>query len=257
MPRRRWSGVPGRPLPRNPRDHGGARMVFRGCRPRAPIHQRRRGLGCCDFCGSAARVLWRALSVWLRRAARHSAPFCRGLGAGRARRACCKTRCGFALLPNGGGSFASAHGLGRIWSLSCRPRLGRQALVFILRPRRGSGDLGRRGLPMLDRLFTAIDPSLRGFHELRSPFLFPSHWPIESFPPLIVQATTIAIAAHFQQGRGRRILAAIILVWFGRHSHCRDFWRLAFLASYCAGAALAHGLAHVCCRGDGLGSLRH
>ena len=73
---------------------------------------------------------------------------------------------------------------------------------------------GALGMPMLDRLFTAIDPSLRGFHELRSPFLFPSHWPMKSSPPLIVQATTIAIAAHFQQGRGRRILAAIILlVW--------------------------------------------
>ncbi len=74
---------------------------------------------------------------------------------------------------------------------------------------------GALGLPPLNRLFTAIEPSLRGFHEQRSPFLFPSHWPIESFPPLIVQAATIAIAAYFQQGRGRRILAAIVLVGLG------------------------------------------
>ena len=116
---------------------------------------------------------------------------------------------------------------------------------------------GALGMPMLDRLFTAIDPSLRGFHELRSPFLFPSHWPIEIFP-----------AAH-RSGNDNRHCRAFSartrpadpcgdhLGWFGRHSHCRDFWRLAFLASYCAGAALAHGLAHVCCRGDGPGPLRH
>ncbi len=243
---------------RNARDHGGARMVFRGCRPRAPIHQRRRGLGCCDFCGPAARVLWRALSVWLRRAARHSAPFCRGLGAGRARRACRKTRCGFALLPNGGGSFASAHGLGRIWSLSCHPRLGRQALVFVLRPRRGSSDLGRRARP------AHVEPA---FHGDRSFF--------EGLPRVAQSvfvskplANRIFPAAH-RSGNDNRHCRAFSartrpadpcgdhLGWFGRHSHCRDFWRLAFLASYCAGAALAHGLAHVCCRGDGLGPLRH
>jgi len=113
---------------------------------------------------------------------------------------------------------------------------------------------GALGLPMLNRLFTAIDPSLRGFHELRSPFLFPSHWPIESFPPLIVQATTIAIAAHFQQGRGRRILAAIILVGLGGIAIAAIFgdwlssllivqaqpWRTAWLMS--AAGAMALGL---------------
>ena len=113
---------------------------------------------------------------------------------------------------------------------------------------------GALGLPMLDRLFTAIDPSLRNFHELRSPFLFPSHWPIESFPPLIVQAMTIAIAAHFHQGRGRRILAAIILVGLGGIAIAAIFgdwlssllivqaqpWRTAWLMS--AAGAMALGL---------------
>jgi hypothetical protein len=74
---------------------------------------------------------------------------------------------------------------------------------------------GVLGVPVLDRLFTAIDASLKSLHELRSPYLFPSIWPAESFAPLIVQATTIAIAAHFQQGRSWRILAAIIAVGFG------------------------------------------
>ena len=71
------------------------------------------------------------------------------------------------------------------------------------------------GLPLMDRLFTAIDPSLMSLRESYNAFLFPSLWPIESFAPLIVQATTIAIAAHSRQGRGRWILAAIILVGLG------------------------------------------
>jgi hypothetical protein len=71
------------------------------------------------------------------------------------------------------------------------------------------------GLPLLDRLFVAPDPSLRSLYESRSPFLFPSRWPGESFAPLIVQAATIAIAAHFQQGRHRLILALIVAAGLG------------------------------------------
>jgi hypothetical protein len=73
---------------------------------------------------------------------------------------------------------------------------------------------GALGLPLMDRLFT-VDPSLQSLNESRNAFLFPSLWPIESFPPLIVQTATIAIAAHLQQGRARRILAAIIVVGLG------------------------------------------
>lgn len=73
---------------------------------------------------------------------------------------------------------------------------------------------GALGLPLMDRLFTTIDPSLQSLHESHNAFLFPS-LPIESFAPLIVQATTIAIAAHSRQGRGRWILAAIIVVGLG------------------------------------------
>jgi hypothetical protein len=74
---------------------------------------------------------------------------------------------------------------------------------------------GALGLPLMDRLFTTIDPSLQSLHESHNAFLFPSLWPIESFPPLIVQTVTIAIAALLQQGRARRILAAIIVVGLG------------------------------------------
>ncbi|MGH6796399.1 MAG: hypothetical protein ACREDH_14680 [Methylocella sp.] len=74
---------------------------------------------------------------------------------------------------------------------------------------------GALDLPLLDRLFTALDPSLQSLHESRNAFLFPSLWPIESFPPLIVQTATIAIAANLRQGRVRRILAASIVVGLG------------------------------------------
>ena len=74
---------------------------------------------------------------------------------------------------------------------------------------------GALGLPMMDRLFMAVDPSLRSLYELRNAYLFPSLWPIESFPPLIVQTVTIAIAATLQHGRARRVLAATIVVGLG------------------------------------------
>ncbi len=74
---------------------------------------------------------------------------------------------------------------------------------------------GALGLPLMDRLFTPIDPSLQSLHESYNAFLFPSRWPIESFPPVIVQTVTLAIAAHLQQSRARRILAAIIVVGLG------------------------------------------
>lgn len=71
---------------------------------------------------------------------------------------------------------------------------------------------GFLGLPVWGRLFTVADPSLRSLYEQRSPFLFPSLWPTESFPPLVVQSVTIAIAAHLQHGRSRWIFSAIMLV---------------------------------------------
>jgi hypothetical protein len=74
---------------------------------------------------------------------------------------------------------------------------------------------GALGLPLLDRLFTSIDPSLLSLHESHNAFLFPSLWPMESFAPLMVQTVTLAIAAHLQKGRAQRILAAIIAVSLG------------------------------------------
>ncbi|HEY4847470.1 MAG TPA: hypothetical protein VIH87_06650 [Methylocella sp.] len=38
---------------------------------------------------------------------------------------------------------------------------------------------GALGLPLMDRFFTAIDPSLQSLQESHNAFLFPSLWPIE------------------------------------------------------------------------------
>jgi hypothetical protein len=102
------------------------------------------------------------------------------------------------------------------------------------------------------RAFAAVDPSLKSLHESRSPFLFPSLWPIESFPPLLVQATTIAIAAGFQKGRRRAILAAILLAGLGGIAMSAIFgdwlssllivqaqpWRMAWLMAVAGAMAL-------------------
>jgi hypothetical protein len=109
------------------------------------------------------------------------------------------------------------------------------------------------GLPLLDRLFAAADLSLRSLYESCSPFLFPSHWPMESFPPLIVQAATMAIAAHFQQGRLRLMLAMVIVAGLGSIAVSALFgdwlssvliiqlqpWRMTWLMS--AGGAISLG----------------
>jgi hypothetical protein len=116
---------------------------------------------------------------------------------------------------------------------------------------------GWLGVPLLDRLFIAVDPALRSLHESRSPFLFPSLWPLESFPPLIAEATTLVIAAYAQQGRRRTILAAIIVVGLSGIAMSAIFgdwlssllflqaqlWRMAWLMA--AVGALAFGICAV------------
>jgi hypothetical protein len=122
---------------------------------------------------------------------------------------------------------------------------------------------GALGLPLLDRLFTAIDPSLLTLHESHNAFLFPSLWPIESFAPLIVQTVTIAIAALLQQGRARRILAAIIGVGLGGITVSAIFgdwlssllivqaqpWRTAWLMAAAGAMALGICAVELCRRG--------
>lgn len=71
------------------------------------------------------------------------------------------------------------------------------------------------GFPVLHRLVTVMDPGLKAFAESRSPLLFPTHWPIDFIGPLAVEATTLAIAASFFEGRRRMVLIAAIFVGIG------------------------------------------
>lgn len=124
---------------------------------------------------------------------------------------------------------------------------------------------GALGAPLLDRLFIPANPSLKSLLGQRSPFLFPGLWPIESFPPLIAQATAIAIAASFQQGRRQMILAAIIGVGLSGIAVTAIFgdwlssfliiqaqpWRMAWLMA--AAGAMALGLCAAALWRDGPG----
>lgn len=71
------------------------------------------------------------------------------------------------------------------------------------------------GVPVLSRLVTFMDSSLKAFAESRSPLLFPTAWPIDFFGPVAVEATTIAIAASFFDGRRRMVLLAAIFAGLG------------------------------------------
>ncbi len=115
---------------------------------------------------------------------------------------------------------------------------------------------GALGLPLVDRLFTEIDPSLKSLHEFAQP-VFVSK-------PL---ASRKFFAAH-RSGSDHRHCRAFSArarsadpcgdhsCWFGRHSNFRDFWRLAFVASRRASSALAHGMADGVGGGDGPGRVR-
>jgi hypothetical protein len=71
------------------------------------------------------------------------------------------------------------------------------------------------GVPILDRLVTLMNPDLKAFAESRSPLLFPTAWPIDFLGPVAVEATTIAIAASFFEGRRRMVLLAAIIAGIG------------------------------------------
>jgi hypothetical protein len=116
----------------------------------------------------------------------------------------------------------SDHGDGRIGSLGYRPPYGRQALDLVLRYQWCSVDRSGRARPALGGpAFHGNRSFLAELARTAKPVFVSSLWPAESFPPLIVQASTLAIAAHFQHGR--TILGAIILIGLKRHRHYRDF----------------------------------
>lgn len=70
---------------------------------------------------------------------------------------------------------------------------------------------GLAHLPVADRLVTVMDPAWRAVVETRSPILFPSLWPVETWSRLTAQACTVAAGAFMLQGASRRLaLGALI-----------------------------------------------
>jgi hypothetical protein len=108
------------------------------------------------------------------------------------------------------------------------------------------------GMPILSRLVTFMDPGLMAFAESRSPLLFPTHWPLDFIGPVAVEATTLAIAASFFEGRRRMILIAAICTGIGGIAAQALFgdalslllviqvqpWRMAWLLAALGAAAL-------------------
>lgn len=70
-------------------------------------------------------------------------------------------------------------------------------------------------LPLADRMVTVMDPTWRAVIEARSPFLFPSLWPIETWSRLTVQACTVAAAAILLQGGSRRLALGALVAGLG------------------------------------------
>jgi len=68
------------------------------------------------------------------------------------------------------------------------------------------------GVPVADRLFTAVDPAWRDILVARSPYLFVSEWPLADWTRTIVQFATVAIAARLVSGPVRSLFAAVALV---------------------------------------------
>jgi hypothetical protein len=73
------------------------------------------------------------------------------------------------------------------------------------------------GLPLFDRLFTAVDPEWLDLLFKLDPYLFPTHWSLADYSPLAVQTATIAVAASLLIGVPRRLFIAVLLVGLGGH----------------------------------------
>ncbi len=130
---------------------------------------------------------------------------------------------------------------------------GRRAFILAGAALLGLGALAlaRLGVPLFDRLLVVIDPDWLGLLVERSPHLFPTLWRATSFCPILVQATTILVAAPFVPRRARTVLlcvAAAVLVLLaaallGDRMHILlvlqiQLWRATWLLAVVGGAGL-------------------
>lgn len=68
--------------------------------------------------------------------------------------------------------------------------------------------LGIAGVPVFERLFARLDSDWFAMLAELGPTLFPTHWASADFGPLVVQATTLVIAASLFSGFPRRLFVA-------------------------------------------------
>lgn len=66
-------------------------------------------------------------------------------------------------------------------------------------------------LPVADRMVTVMDPAWRAVVEARSPILFPSLWPLETWSRLAVQGCTVAAAIALLDGAPRRLALGVLI----------------------------------------------
>jgi hypothetical protein len=109
------------------------------------------------------------------------------------------------------------------------------------------------GVPLFDRLVVAMDPQVKALVEDRSPWLFPTLWPLTFVGTIAAQMATIAIAARLFEGRRRHVLYAAMavgLLGIAVQALLADMsssllvvqiqcWRMAWLTAAMGGVALA------------------
>jgi hypothetical protein len=74
---------------------------------------------------------------------------------------------------------------------------------------------GLAGVPLFNRLFVQIDTEWLDLLYRLNPYLFPTHWGLNDFAPLVAQSATIAIAAHLLLGTSRKLFISCLWVGLG------------------------------------------
>ncbi|WP_160310458.1 hypothetical protein [Microvirga vignae] len=70
---------------------------------------------------------------------------------------------------------------------------------------------GILNLPIAGRLFTIIDPAWRDILEARSPYLFPTKWPLDAWGTITIQTATLIIAAYSSRDQVSQLLLAVLV----------------------------------------------
>ena len=71
---------------------------------------------------------------------------------------------------------------------------------------------GFLGLPLAYRLLATIDTAWRAILVDRTPYLFVTHWPIETLAPIVVRGVTLALACLWLAPKARTLILASVAV---------------------------------------------